>query len=180
MPGIWSPAVSPLERVPVDVNASNVDQLQNLLLATAVLRARGLPFRESASLKMRPQCVAAFVRRARARQGHTAGHVIAGAQAVDSPSSVCRQRGRASVRQRGAKKAVEADPDEALRYHVEAETPVAVVRPPKHDVVLRHGDESMVGRRNPVGLPREKCQQVTGRFREFCEPPTRARDVNWG
>ena len=73
--------------------------------------------------------------------------------------------------------AVEANPDETLREHVEAEaaeeflsaerhqsdpTPVPVVLPPKRHLVLGHGDEPMVGDRDAVGVPREIVQHVTG------------------
>ena len=74
-------------------------------------------------------------------------------------------------------KAVEANPDEALREHVQAEaaeeflsaerhqsdlTPVAVVLPPKRDLVVGRGDESMVGDCDPVGGPGEIVKHVVG------------------
>ena len=70
---------------------------------------------------------------------------------------------------------VEANPDEALRQHVEAEAPeeflraerhqsdlapVAVVLPPKRHLVVGHGDEPMIGDRDAVGVPREIVEHV--------------------
>ena len=70
---------------------------------------------------------------------------------------------------------VEADPHEAFREHVEAEAaeeflraeghqadlaPVAVVLPPKRHLVVGHGDEPMIGDRDPVGVPGQIVEHV--------------------
>ncbi len=113
------------------------------------------------------------------RQGHTGGRVVGGGRRhrrwirTERVPAAWQCLGAAARRQ----EAVEANPDEALREHVEAEaaeeflraerhqsdpTPVAIVLPPKRHLVLGDGDEPMVGDRDPVGVPREIVQHVTG------------------
>ena len=113
------------------------------------------------------------------RQGHTGGRVVDGGRRhrrwirTERVSAAWQGLGATARRQ----ETVEANPDEALREHVEAEAaeeflraeghqpdlaPVAVVLPPKRHLVLGHGDEPMIGDRDAVGVPREIVQHVTG------------------
>ena len=86
--------------------------------------------------------------------------------------SAAWKRVRATAR---GQKTVEADPHETFRQYMETEapeeflraechqsdlTPMAIVLPPKCHVAVRHGDQSMIGNRDPVRVPGQIVKHV--------------------